>query len=158
MIDYLNVHPPKKRWRILDVGCGWGISGIYCAKNFAAKVTGLDADDTAFAFLDFHAELNGVKVITLKSRFEKMTVARLADYDMIIGSDICFWDEVTNALYHMINRARRLGIKRVVIADPGRSPFRQMAEKYQEKHEVVYDNWSFPHPINISGLVLDVRF
>ena len=85
MIDYLNNYPPKKRWRILEVGCGWGISGIYCAKKFNAQVTGLDADDSVFAYLDHHAQLNKVQVTTLKSRFESMTVEKLKQYERPIA-------------------------------------------------------------------------
>lgn len=158
MIDYLNTNAPKQRWRILEVGCGWGISGIYCAKNFAANVTCLDADETVFAFLNFHAELNGVKVATLKNRFEKITTNTLAEYDMVIGSDICFWDEMTDALYNLMNRACRAGVKRVVITDPGREPFQEMAAKCDKKYDVIYDNWSVPFPLNTSGLVLDINF
>lgn len=156
MIDYLRESPPKKYWRILEVGCGWGISGIYCAKYFGAKVTALDADESVFAFLDYHAKLNKVKISTLKCRFEKMTVNKLSEFDMVIGSDICFWDDMTKALYNMISRAYKAGVKRVVVTDPGREPFREMAMKCHEKYEAIYDNWSVPHPLNFSGLVLDI--
>jgi len=50
MLDYLTVNPPKPHDRILEIGCGWGISGIYCAKNYQAQVTALDADDVVFPF------------------------------------------------------------------------------------------------------------
>ena len=157
MIDYLNAAPPKKRWRILEIGCGWGISGIYCAKHYQAKVTALDADDSVFAYLQHHAQLNGVTIQTRKSRYEKVTVGRLSQFDMVIGSDICFWDEMTKPLFNLINRAYQAGVKRVVMTDPGRSPFRTMAQRCIDKFDGVYDNWSVPHPYNTSGLVLDIK-
>lgn len=156
LIDYLRTYPPERHWRILEVGCGWGINGIYCAKHYAAKLTALDADNAVFACLDHHAELNGVKITTLKSRFEAVTVAKFSEFDMVIGSDICFWSEMTKPLYNMINRAHRAGVKRIVMTDPGRGPFREMAEKCCKKYRAVYDNWSVPHPYNTSGLVLDI--
>ena len=156
MIDYLSTTPPKKRWRVLEVGCGWGISGIYCAKNFNAKVTALDADDSVFAYLNHHAQLNAVNVTTLQSRYEKVTASILSEFDMVIGSDICFWDEMATALFNLINRAYKAGVKRVVMTDPGRQPFRTMSERCMNKFDGIYDNWSVPHPCNVSGLVLDI--
>ena len=156
MIDYLSMAPPEKNWKILEVGCGWGISGIYCAKNFGSKVTALDADESVFTYLQYHAQLNGVSITTLKSRYEKVTVEMLSEFDMIIGSDICFWDEMAKPLFNLIKRAHKAQVKRVVMTDPGRPPFRTMAEQCMEKFAAVYDNWSVPHPYNTSGLVLDI--
>lgn len=162
MIDYLSIFPPEgQAWRVLEIGCGWGISGIYCAKNFNAKVSALDADDSVFTYLQHHAQLNGVSITTVKCRYEKVTTEMLSKFDMIIGSDICFWDEMTTPLFNLTKRAHKAGVKRIVMTDPGRPPFRGMAEKCIEKldspnTEVVYDNWSVPHPYNTSGLVLDI--
>jgi predicted nicotinamide N-methyase len=156
MVDYLNEFPPQNHWRILEVGCGWGISGIFCAQNYNAKVTALDADDSVFPFLQHHARLNGVKVDTVKSRYEKVTKSMLSEFDMVIGSDICFWDEMAGPLFNLINRSYQSGIKRVVMTDPGRPPFRNMAERCINKFDCVYDNWSVAHPYNTSGLVLDI--
>ncbi|MFT6388631.1 MAG: putative nicotinamide N-methyase [Cellvibrionaceae bacterium] len=160
MIDYLSMFPPQKNWRILEVGCGWGISGMYCAKNFEAKVTALDADDSVFTYLQHHAQLNGVSITTLKCRYETVTAAMLSKFDMVIGSDICFWDEMAGPLFNLTSRANKAGIKRVVMTDPGRPPFRIMADRCMEKfsgtYEIVYDNWSAPHPYNTSGLVIDI--
>ena len=160
MIDYLQVAPPSvdasRPCRILEVGCGWGIAGIYCAKHFGAQVTALDADAAVFAYLNHHAALNQVNITTLKCRYEKVTTAMLAEFDLVIGSDICFWDEMTAPLFNLIKRAHKAGVGRVVITDPGRDPFRQMAERCLDKFEGLYDRWAVPHPYNISGLVLDI--
>lgn len=156
MIDYLRTAPPKKNWRVLEIGCGWGISGIYCAKYFKSKVVGLDADDSVFPYMQLHAELNGVVVQNNRCRYEKVTKAMLSEYDMVIGSDICFWDEMTKPLFNLTNRAYAAGVKRVVMTDPGRPPFRNMADRCAEKFAAVYDNWSVPSPYNTSGLVLDI--
>ncbi len=156
MIDYLNASPPPKGWKVLEVGCGWGISGIYCAKNYQSSVTALDADETVFPYLHYHAELNDVEVATVKSRYEKVTTAMLSEFDMVIGSDICFWDEMASPLFNLVGRAYKAGIKRVVMTDPGRPPFRTMAEKCMNRYDAIYDKWSVPHPNNTSGLVLDI--
>ncbi|MEO0442247.1 MAG: methyltransferase domain-containing protein [Pseudomonadota bacterium] len=157
LIDYLKTSPPKRHWRILEIGCGWGISGIYCAKQFQSKVTAVDADESVFAYLSHHAQLNNVSITTLKCRYEKLTVNRLSQFDMVIGSDICFWDEMSQGLFNLLNRCYRAGVKRLVVTDPGRPPFRTMAERCVDKFNALYDNWSVAHPYNTSGLVLDIR-
>lgn len=156
LIDYLNNNPPKKRAKILEIGCGWGLAGIYCAKNFKAKVCSLDADDTVFPYLKLHAEINGVKADTWKCRYEKVRKLDLEDFDLVIGADICFWDSMTKPLYNLARRAYKAGKTRVIMTDPGRPPFREMAEQCIDTMGGVYDNWHVAHPYNTSGLVLDI--
>ena len=76
---------------------------------------------------------------------------------MIIASDICFWDKMTQPLIDLVGRCYQAGVARVVITDPGRQPFRSMAEVCVNTYDAVYENWSVAHPYNISGLVLDIK-
>lgn len=155
-MDYLQEFPVKKGCRVLEVGCGWGLGGIFLAKKYAAKVTALDADDTVFPYLHFHADINGVGIETWKTRYEKVRQVDLEKYDLVIGADICFWDTMSTALFNLIRRAQRAGGVRAVIADPGRPPFRDMAEKAVDKLGVEYLDWHVAHPHNASGLILDM--
>ncbi|MFT6101658.1 MAG: putative nicotinamide N-methyase [Granulosicoccus sp.] len=157
LIDYLQVSPPPTNKRILEIGCGWGIGGIYLAKYHNAIITSLDADDSVFPHLQYHADLNGVGVSTIQSRYEDITKKMLSEFDMVIASDVCFWDEMSQPLSDLIDRCYQAGVERVVMTDPGRQPFRDMAEHCAEKYAAIYENWSVPHPYNISGLVLDIR-
>jgi len=156
LIDYLRVEPPQKHWRILEIGCGWGISGIYLAKHYQAQVTALDADDAVFPYLNLHAELNAVEITTLKCRYEKVTQEMLSEFDMVIGSDICFWDEMTDVLFNLVQLCYKAGVKRVVMTDPGREPFSLMADRCVETFAARYEGWSVPHPYNTDGMVLDI--
>ena len=72
IIDYLKKNPPKRRKRVLDAGCGWGITGIWCAKHWDSKVISMDADAAVFPYLDAVAELNGVSTKSWVQRFEKV--------------------------------------------------------------------------------------
>jgi len=157
MIDYLQAAPPKEGVRILEIGSGWGISGIYCAKAYGAKVTALDADSSVFPYLNYHAHLNHVHVDTVSMRYEKITKAMLSEFDLLIASDICFWDEMTQPLVNLVGRCYQAGVDRVVMTDPGRQPFRDMAQQCVERYDALYENWSVPHPYNTSGLVLDIN-
>lgn len=129
IIDYLDAKPPKKKANIMEVGCGWGLLSIYCAKNFKAHLTGVDADKNVFPFLKLHAKANGVKIKSNVSRFENLKYNTLAKQDLILGADICFWKELIEPLYKMINKAIKAGVPRIIIADPGRSPFLKLAKR-----------------------------
>jgi predicted nicotinamide N-methyase len=157
LIDYIQTSPPKPNMSILEIGFGWGIGSIFVAKNYGAIVTALDADESVFPYLHYHAHINGVAVETIKERYENVTTDMLSKFDMVIASDICFWDEMTQPLSNLIHRCYEAGVERVVMTDPGRQPFRDMAEVCSEKYAAIYENWSVPHPYNISGLLLDIE-
>ena len=38
IMDYLKKNPLERKVRVLEIGCGWGLLGIYCATNFDATV------------------------------------------------------------------------------------------------------------------------
>lgn len=156
LMDYLNEFPPESGAKILEIGCGWGLGGIFCAKTFNAELVSLDADDTVFPYLEHHAKINGVKVKTWQQRYEKIRQIDLEEFDMVIAADVCFWDEMTAPLKNVVVNAANAGV-RVVMTDPGRQPFRDMAEQCSEEIELVYENWHVPHPHNASGLVLDTE-
>lgn len=153
-MDFLKKHPLKKGARVLDLGCGWGLGGIYCAKAFGAKVTSLDADDSVFPFAEYHAELNGVEIKTWQCRYEKVTQKDLAQFDAVIGTDICFWDKLEAPLYNLTRRALRAGVGRVLLVDPGRSPFRRLAERAQQKLDAQYLEWQTLQPMKASGCIM----
>ncbi|GIR41395.1 MAG: hypothetical protein CM15mP51_21750 [Porticoccaceae bacterium] len=48
---------------------------------------------------------------------------------MIVGSDICFWDEMTLPVLKFIKRSLKTHVKRIVIADPGRPPFWNLVDE-----------------------------
>ena len=72
LMDYLEQHGLTMQARVLELGCGWGLVGIYCAKTFHAHVTALDADAAVFPYLHLHAQRNGVHIQTRQRSFEDM--------------------------------------------------------------------------------------
>lgn len=157
MMDYLKRNPLKKGARVLDIGCGWGLGGIFCAKHFGAKVTSLDADSSVFPFVHYHADLNEVSVDTWRCRYEKVSKVDLAGFDAVIGTDICFWDKLENPLYNLTRRALQSGVQRVVLADPGRPPFRSLAERAEDKLGAVYEEREIRRPMIASGCLMIVE-
>ena len=154
LIDYLNKHRPEHCKNIIDVGCGWGISGIWCAKTLGSNVTSVDADPDVFPFLEATANLNGVTATPLVSTFEKLSTRQLSGFDMLIAADICFWDELVDPVFNMVNRAVKAGVKHIVIADPERSTFFDMARRVESRHCAEIIEWKTSTPIKASGALM----
>jgi len=134
LIDYLQKNPPEHRQRIIDIGCGWGISGIWCAKKWGSSVTSVESDSHVFPYLKTVAELNGVSTTPLVSRFEQLGTEQLSEFDTLIAADICFWDELAVPVSQLVDRAIAAGVKHIFIADPERAPFFVMAEHCRREH------------------------
>lgn len=154
LMDYLLQHPLPKRSRVLDAGCGWGLGGIFCAKQFNCRVTALDADAAVFPYLQAHAELNGVKVTCHQELFQKVKAPLLEKIDTVIAADVCFWDELVKPLQKLIDRAIDNGVKRVVIADPEREPFFKLAERCIKRHCAELLDWRSERHPRVSGAIL----
>lgn len=157
IMNHLKRNPIPRRSRVMEVGCGWGLLGIYCARQFDARVTGTDADRNVFPFLDLHAEANGVRVATEQKRFERLTIERLRGVDVLLGADICFWDELTPVLFNLIKRALKAGVKQIIIGDPSRSPFTALAERCGSLGNATVLSRSMARPVRASGELLIVR-
>ena len=117
----------------------------------------MDADPDVFPFLDVAARLNGVQTTPLVSRFEKLTGRQLAQFDMLIAADICFWDELVDPVYRMVDRAVKAGVKHILIADPERPTFHQMAARCVERYCAEVIDWTTRSPIKASGAILVIH-
>ena len=157
LMDYLQSHPPHKGSKIMEIGCGWGSASVFCAKRFDADVTGVDVDRDIFPFMDVIAALNSVKIRPHRIRYEKLTARCLGDQDLIIGSDVCFWDNLILPVRNLIARALRGGTKRIVIADPGRPTFYELADLCAKRWDVTLKEWYAVEPSRTTGEVLEIR-
>jgi predicted nicotinamide N-methyase len=154
IMDYLEANPPAEKSRLLEIGSGWGLLGMYCAKNFRSRVTAVDADENVFPFLDLHARKNDVKISNKVSRYEDLKPKLLAKQDLIVGGDICFWDELVEPLYQLIKNALEQGVGRIIIADPGRPPFLKLARRCRKLHGGKLKSVSISTPRAHSGYLL----
>lgn len=154
LMDFFKHNPPKKGARVLELGAGWGQTSIYMAKKHKCKVTATDADPAVFKYLDLLAEHNGVKVKTKVAKFEKLTTKELSKYDIVMGGDICFWDELADIHYKLIKRCIKAGVKQFVLADPERSPFNELAERCVEDFHAELLDWDVDKPKRATGSIL----
>ncbi|MBW2609868.1 MAG: methyltransferase domain-containing protein [Deltaproteobacteria bacterium] len=156
LIDYFKRRGMKQGSRIMEVGCGWGLAGIYCAKKHGAVVTGVDIDPDVFPFLKLHAEVNKVEIAFMRKDFNGLTGRLLTNTDILMGADICFWDGMVDQLRLLIRRAFRAGVKLVLIADPVRSPFEELCDYFVEKMDAEIPDWSIKRPRHIQGQILKI--
>jgi predicted nicotinamide N-methyase len=157
LMDYFRHLGLPKGARVMEVGCGWGLAGIYCAKQHNAIVTGVDIDPAVFPYLRLHANINKVHIATLHKRFSKLKRRHLKDIDVVIGADICFWDQMVNPLKRFIRRALRAGVRLIIIADPGRSPFEQISNYFVKQGQGEVLDWDVQRPRDIQGRLLKIN-
>ena len=157
LMDYFEKNPVKENERVMELGCGWGLAGIYLNKNYGCDVTGIDADDAVFPYLQLHADINNAEITTLKKRFEKITKKELANIDVLIAADVCFWDELEGIHFNLIKRAIQAGVKKIIYADPERQPFLDLAERCIETHFADVYEEELKRPVKARGSLMIIE-
>jgi predicted nicotinamide N-methyase len=156
LMDYLQQRGVAPGTRVLELGCGWGLLGIYCAKTFRAQVTGLDADAAVFPYLELHAYLNGVTMATRQCSFAQLPAAELAAFDLIVGADICFWDDLVEPLARLVHHGVAAGVAEILVADPSRPPFDDLCARCVPQGNADVFVWEMTRPVKESGRILRV--
>ena len=156
LLDYLHQRGVSPRARVLELGCGWGLVGIACAKRFQAQVTGLDADAAVFPYLQLHAQRNGVHITTRHGTFADLTPQDLAAFDLIVGADICFWEELVDPLYQLVRHGIAVGVAEILVADPSRPPFDELCARCVQQGDAEVLDWATTTPVKESGRILRV--
>mgnify|MGYP006159325367 CR=1 FL=1 len=157
IMDYLNRQGIKSGSKVMEVGCGWGLLGIYCAKKWGVEVVGVDADEKVFPYLHLHAEANEVTVQTRQDRFENLKKKQLKGTNLVVGGDICFWDELIDPLSKLVDRSMKAGVDQIILADPGRPPFDEVCERAEKKWGAEVKQWSVTKPSKASGWLLIIN-
>ncbi|MCW8858019.1 MAG: methyltransferase [Kangiella sp.] len=158
LMDYfLHSQLLNKHQRVLELGCGWGPTSIFCAHHAGCHVTGTDRDEDVFPFLELQASMNQVEIKTRTISFEKITKNMLSEYSIVFGTDICFWDDLSRIHYNLINRAKQAGVKNLLLADPGRQPFFDLAEKALARHDGDLHQWYCNEPEYFDGFILHLN-
>jgi predicted nicotinamide N-methyase len=156
-MNYLKANPLPQHARVIDVGCGWGLTGIFLARRFDAQVIGIDADADVQPFLDAQAAVNQVEIEFQRKKFQQISKRNLQGVHTLIGADICFWDEMVQPLYRLVSRAMSAGVEQVLIADPGRSPFWELSKLCEGKFKAHTIERSISKPYKTSKHILVVE-
>lgn len=160
LMDWLQENPLPAGSRVLELGCGWGPASVFCASQQQAKVTGLDIDDSVFPYLDMLAAANDCRVKPLHAAFADLSDKQLAKFDTLIGADICFWDGLTDELLTLFKRARKAGVKQILLADPGRTTFVKLRDECEQRwpESTRHDYWYALEPKRFEGQILQLQF
>jgi len=156
LVDYLHQRGVPRRACVLELGCGWGVVGIACATMFQAQVTGLDADAAVFPYLQLHAQRNGVHIATRQGTFADLVPQELAAFDLMVGADICFWEELVDPLYQLVRHGVAAGVAEILLADPGRPPFDELCARCLQHGDTKVLAWATTTPARESGRILRV--
>jgi len=157
LMDYLHRRGLPEDVRVMEVGCGWGLLGIYCAKKYGARVISVDVDPEVLPYLQLHAKVNEVEISTMKKDFDGLRTKHLQEVDVLIGADVCFWDTLLKPLKNLILRALRAGVKQVLISDPGRPPFEDVGEYFVSKRGGEILDWTAQRPRRSEGRILKIN-
>jgi predicted nicotinamide N-methyase len=135
IMDYCIDNPLPTRSRVLDIGCGWGAVAVHLAKHFDADVTALDIDPRVEPLVKLHCDINNCDVNFSTRDLATLNSDEINSYHAIIGADICFWDAIVEPLFNMIARSSGPKPPTILIADPGRPPFWELAERCVEEFD-----------------------
>jgi hypothetical protein len=91
------------------------------------------------------------------SRFQQLKTRQLAEFDMLIAADICFWDELVKPVTNLVNRAVKAGVKHILIADPERPTFHEMAERCAGRHCAELVEWSVRRGAKADGAIMVIE-
>ena len=85
------------------------------------------------------------------NKFEKSWI------DLLLAGDICFWDELVKPVCKMVDTAVAAGVGKIVIADPERPTFHDMAQRCLDKHGGELVNWRTKGSVEASGALLIIN-
>ena len=92
----------------------------------------------------------------MEADFDDLSGYFMKNIDIMIGADICFWDNMVETVKTLILKALKHGVKTIMIADPGRPTFERMGEYFLNNGMGELINWDITRPYNIQGRILRV--
>ena len=124
MIDFLSRYNMQNFNNAIDIGCGWGLVVAYLEKQ-GLDCGGIDIDVNTAPFVDVVNSLNNTHVDVLYMDYKKLPRAAFKEIDLILGCDICYWEDHIENIVNLTKRAKCP----VLIADPGRDTFWELTKK-----------------------------
>ena len=135
LLDYLNTQKNLQNQRVLEIGCGWGLVSIFLAKTYNCKVTASDIDKKVLPLVNIQAQANNVEVKTSQLAFCELCTQDLSQFDLLIGSEVCYSSETAQDLVTLVEKSLLSGVKMILLADPGRPDFKEAASLLLQKYK-----------------------
>ena len=66
--------------------------------------------------------------------------------DLIVGADICFWEELVDPLYQLVRQGVAAGVPEILVADPGRPPFDDLCARCVPQGDAAVLTWTMTTP------------
>jgi len=104
--------------RILEVGCGLGLSSLVLQRR-GADITASDNHPLAGEFLEHNAQLNGLPPVRYRNAPWEGDDCELGGFDLIIGGDVLYERDHADLLAGFLLRHAK-AVSQIMIADPGR--------------------------------------
>ena len=118
----------------------------------------MDLDANVFPYLEVISALNDVKVAPMEGNFNNLSTECLGREHLLIGSDICFWDSMGQAVVRRRRPSTRGRSQAVRHHRPGRPTFYELADRCQKQNwQVTLKEWYAVEPSRTTGEVLEVR-
>lgn len=141
LANYIQDYDFKDK-RILEVGCGIGLSSLLLNK-LNANITATDYHPEAERFLDANTDLNEDEEIPfIRASWEDEFQKKLGKFDLIIGSDLLYERDHIELLSSFIN-AHANNKCTVILANPNRghqAKFNQEMKDYGFSLEILVPN------------------
>jgi predicted nicotinamide N-methyase len=83
-----------------------------------------------------------------------LTAQDLAAFDLIVGTDICFWEDLVDPLYQLVQYGVAAGVAEILIADPGRPPFDELCTRCVQQDNAEVFTWTMTTPVADTGQIL----
>ena len=115
--------------RILEVGCGIGLSSLLLNKQ-QADITATDYHPEVNGFLQRNATLNNDRAIPFEQSDWVSCDDSLGLFDLIIGSDLLYEDAHVELLAGFIDRHAKAHCE-VIIVDPGRGRKNKLKQRME---------------------------
>src|SRR5437867_818055 len=87
-------------------------------------------------------------------RLQHVAPQELAAFDLIVGADICFWEELVDPLYQLVCHSVAAGVAEILVADPGRPPFDELCARCVQQGNAEVLAWSVTTPVAEPGRIL----
>src|SRR5262249_25521675 len=98
----------------------------------------------------------GVHLATRHGTFAELTPQDLAAFDLLVGADICFWEDLVAPLYQLIRHSVAAGVAEILVADPSRPPFDELCARCVPQGDADMFTWAMTTPVGDRGGLLGV--